>query len=422
MIFEKNKILSQNLSEIDINDQKLLLNPFDYFSRLRTESPIFRDPKTDIISVSTYELVLSVNKQPKIFSSEMATLLKSGGVGRMDREEEAIMAQGLPWVNTMLTADPPQHSRYKKIAMKAFTHPRVMEMTDYITETTHDLIDRIKSSKKVDFKKSFADQLPSIIIADMLGVPRSDIGQFQTWLEAVMVRLSSTSSREARIAAARQEIELQRYMLAAIEDRRACPRDDVISTLVHATLAEEGDPRPLNQAELMGIIHQIFTAGQETTAHTLTYGLYMMIRNPDQLALAKDDLSLFDNLVEEALRHLTPTQNMWRIVKEDTELGGLSLRAGDVLLLRYGSANRDEDYFKNPEEFFITRKNAKGHLAFGAGIHTCLGMALARREMQIAFPILFDRLKNLRLTKDTDIEFTVSMLHRGIKSLLIEFD
>jgi cytochrome P450 len=409
------------LADIDAQVGELLLNPYDYYSRLRSEAPVFRDPRTGIVSVSTYELVLSVNKQPKVFSSEMTHLLKSGGAGRIDPEEAAIMAQGLPWVNTMLTADPPLHTRYKKIAMNAFTVPRVQAMTDYITETVHRLIDGFAAGGKVEFKKAFADQLPSIIIADLLGVPRSDIPQFQTWLRSVLVRVTSTD-REERIAAAKHEIELQQYMLRMIADCRRAPRDNVISDLVHATLAEEGDPRPLEDAELMGIIHQLFTAGQETTAHALTYALYQMIQLPDQIAQAKSDPSLFANFIEEVLRHLSPTQNMWRIVKQDVELGGVSLNAGDVLLLRYGSANRDENKFADSASFDMTRANAKEHLAFGAGIHTCLGMALARREMQIAIPILLDRLPGLRLVQGTDIRLAANILLRGVQSLNIEFD
>jgi cytochrome P450 len=410
------------LVEIDANQSALLQNPYEYFARLRSEAPVFRDPKTGVVAVSTYDLVLEVNKRPKIYSSDMAKILKSGGVGTIDPEEAAIMAEGQPWVNTMLTADPPAHTRYKKLAMKAFTQARVEALSDSIVEGVDRLLDGFQKDGVVEFKSQFADHLPSMVIADMLGVPRSEIPQFQIWLRAAITRLAGGASREQRLDAARKEIDLQRYLIAAIDERRASPRNDVISDLVHATLADEGDPRPLGVAEMIGMLHQIFTAGQETTAQALSYAIYQLIVNPDQRELARSNPTLYVSVVEETLRHLTPTNNMWRIVKEDTTLGGVGLKAGEVMLLRYGSANRDDKKFADGETFDVRRPNAKEHLAFGAGIHTCLGMALARKEMGIALPIVFERLKNLRLAPGKSFSFAPSPLLRGVLSLHLEFD
>tara|TARA_B100000678_G_scaffold235707_1_gene205145 strand:- start:4646 stop:5902 length:1257 start_codon:yes stop_codon:yes gene_type:complete len=411
------------LEEIDANDPDLLRDPYEYFARLRREAPVFHDPKTGVISVSSHALVLEVNKKPKIFSSDMTAQLKSGGKGAIGSEEQAIMARGLPWVNTMLTADPPAHSRYKRLAIKAFTSRRVDAMAGYIRETTLDRIDGFASDGEVEFKAAFADKLPSIIIADLLGIPRADLPQFQIWLRAALTRLQGGADTAARIDAAHKEIELQRYLVDQIAAKRASPGDDVISDLAHATLAEEDNSRPLDDAELVGMLHQIFVAGQETTAQALTYGLYQMIVNPGQRDAALADPSLWAPMVEETLRHLTPTNNMWRIVKEDTVLGGVHLRAGQMLLLRYGAADRDEAVFDDPEAFDIHRENLHRHLAFGAGIHTCLGAALARKEMTIAFPLLFEKLPNLRLARGADsIRTSVSPLLRGFLDLHLHFD
>lgn len=401
---------------------EILADPFAFFSDLRRKAPVWRNPRTGEVHVSTHALVLEVNKRPKVFSSAMAHLLKSGGAGAIDADEAAIMAQGLPWIDTLITADPPAHSRYKRIAMKAFTPARVEAMSDYIRGTTHALIDRFPATGRVEFKSCFADQLPSIVIADMLGVPRSEIPQFQKWLRSVISRISGAASREERLRAAQDEIALQHYLLEAIHERRVSPRDDVISDLTHATLADEGDPRPLEDVELLGILHQIFTAGQETTAQALGYGVYQLLRHPEQLRMLQDDPSLCAGLVEETLRHLTPVSAMWRIVKQDTELGGVPLFAGDVLLLRYASANRDESRFSDPERFDLARGNARDHLAFGAGIHTCLGMALARKEMLLAMPILLERLPGLRLAAGDSFAFLPSLLLRGVARLDLEFD
>lgn len=416
------EVLDIPLEQIDANDPAILQDPHAFYARLREEAPVFRDPKTGIVSVSSYALVLEVNKRPKSFSSMFAHLLLSGGVGTLEPEEEAIMAAGLPWRDTLLTADPPAHQRYKRIAMKAFPHSRVAGMAPYVAETTHRLIDRFIDDGQVEFKTGFADMLPSFVIADGLGVPREEIPRFHDWLRAGIARLAGNAGREERIDAAHKEIELQRFFVDAIEDRRAHPRDDIVSDLVHASMADEDGARPLDNAELYAILQQIFNAGQETTAHTLTYALYQLIQNPEQMAMVLADPGLVPNLVEETLRFLTPSNNMWRVVKEDTELGGVALKAGESMLLRYGAADRDPAHFAEPDRFDVTRPNAKDHLAFGAGIHTCLGMALSRKEMVVALPILLERLKNLRFADGlNNFRYSPSPILRGVLSMHVAF-
>lgn len=411
------------LDDIDPNHAEVLQDPYFYYSLLRNEAPVFRDPRTGIVSVSTYDLVLQVNKQPQFFSSQFAHLLVSGGAGQLSPEEETIMAEGLPWRDTLLTADPPAHQRYKRLAMKAFPHTRVAAMETYIGEVVHQLIDRFVCSGEVEFKSGFADLLPSYVIADALGVSRDDIPRFHDWLQAGISRFSGNAPEAERIVAARKEIELQQYFLRAIEDRRHTPREDIISDLVHAEMRDDQGERPLDDAELYAILQQIFNAGQETTAHTLTYALYQLIEDPAQMAAVLADKGLVPNLVEETLRFLTPTNNMWRIVREDIRLGGVDLRAGETLLLRYGSANRDAGHFPDPDRFDIGRTNAREHLAFGAGIHSCLGMALARKEMTVALPILLDRLRNPELAKGLNsFRYHPSPLLRGVTELHIRFD
>lgn len=416
-------LLDAPLRDIQANDPAILQDPYGYYTRLRDEAPVFRDPKTGIVAVSSYALVLEVAKKPKLFSSHFAHLLTSGGTGSLDPEEEAIMAAGLPWRDTLLTADPPAHQRYKRIAMKAFPHSRVMAMEPYIAETTHRLIDGFVADGAIEFKTGFADMLPSFVIADGLGVSRADVPKFHDWLHAGIARLAGNAGRDERIASAHKEIELQHFFLDAIADRRTTPRDDIVSDLVHASLADTEGGRPLDDAELYAILQQIFNAGQETTAHTLTYALYQLILHPEQMAAVRADPALVPNLVEETLRFLTPTNNMWRVVAEDTVLGGVALKAGEPMLLRFGAADRDPARFADPDTFDVTRSNAREHLAFGAGIHTCLGMALARKEMAVALPILLDRLRNMRFAEGVgSFRYSPSPILRGVTALDLRFD
>jgi cytochrome P450 len=411
------------LERIDATSPETLQNPYPYYDRLRREAPVFRDPKTGIVSVSTYELVLEVNKKPKFFSSNFAALLGSGGKGSLAPEEEAILAQGLERRDTLLTADPPMHTRYKRIAMAALPLSRINGMAPYIAEVTHALIDRFADVGEVEFKSQFAEMLPGIVIADVLGVPREDLPMFQDWVRAAILRLNGNAKPEERADLARSEIAMQAYFRSIMAERREQPGDDVISSLVAATIPEGESERPLDDAEAFSIIQQIFTAGQEATAHALAYAVAQLLANPAQRAAIMADPALVPGWVEETARHLSPSHNMWRVVKEDTVLGGVALKAGEPLLLRYGSANRDAAKFADPDKFDVARVNVREHIAFGAGVHTCLGMHLARLEMATALPIVLERLPGLRFADpDNPFQFAASHILRGMQTLRLHYD
>jgi len=247
--------------------------------------------------------------------------------------------------------------------------------------------------------------------------------RFHRWSDAFVAQLGGVSDRGTRLEAARRIVEFQRYFIARIEEKRADPTDDVISDLVHADLAEDGDHRTMDYAELLSILQQLLVAGNETTAHTLTTGLYYLICDPALMARIAADRDLIPGFVEETLRLLSPTNNMWRVATQDTHIGGEPIGKGDLILLRYGSANRDSRRFENPEIFDETRPDAKAHLAFGAGIHTCIGAQLARKEMIVGFNVVLDRLKNLRFQPGkNEFRYSPSILLRGVLELHVAFD
>ena len=410
------------LSDFSIFDPDLLQDPHAYYRRLREEAPVFRDPKTGIVTVATYELIMEVNRQPMVFSNNFGGQMR-GSAGEQDQEEMAILADGIVVANTMLTADPPVHTRFRKLAMKAFTHKRVEVMGAYVATVANELIDGFIADGRCEFKSSFANHLPMIVIADSLGAPRSDMDRFHRWSDAFVVQLGGVSDRETRLEAARRINEFQRYFIEIIEQKRANPTEDVISDLVHATLAEEGDPRTMDYSELLSIIQQLLVAGNETTAHTLTTGLYYLVSDPELLARVLADRSLVPDFVEETLRLLSPTNNMWRLATQDAQIGGFAVKAGEMILVRYGSGNRDDHQFPNPDAFDPARPDARSHLAFGAGIHTCIGAQLARKEMVTAFGVVLDRLKNPRIQPGhSEFRYSPNILLRGVLELHIEFD
>lgn len=411
------------LAEINSFDPELLQDPYPYYARLRAEAPVFRDPKTGIVSVSTYDLIYKVNTQPGVFSNNFGEQLRSGSVSEIDPDELAILSEGVPPAHTMLTADPPVHTRYRKLAMKAFSYKRVEQMGTYVGEIANALIDGFASRGHVEFKKEFAAQLPMTVIADALGVPRTDMGRFRRWSDAFVAQLGGLADKAERLEAAKRIVEFQRYFIEKIEEKRARPSEDVISDLVHADLSEEGDPRKMDYSELISIIQQLLVAGNETTAHSLTAGIYYLLQNPEQMQTLTADPALIPNFVEETLRYLTPSNNMWRVATQDTEIAGVAVRKNDLILLRYGSANRDDAHFPMADHFDVTRENAKTHLAFGAGIHTCIGAQLARKEMTTAFPIVLRRLRNMKLAAGKNsFRYDPNILLRGVLELHITFD
>ncbi|MEM1103623.1 MAG: cytochrome P450 [Pseudomonadota bacterium] len=411
------------LHEVDTFDPLFLQDPHPFYARLRNEAPVFRDPKNNVVYVSTYDLIREVNSKPKLFSNKFSTQLRSGGAEEQDPDEVAIQKQGWMVTDTMLTADPPEHTRYRKLAMKAFTYKRVLQMGAYVEALVNQLIDDLPAAGKCEFKSEFANKLPMYVIADALGVPREGYDQFEEWSNAFILQLSGMADKPQRLWAASKVVEFQKYFVDVIEEKRARPTDDVISDLVHADLSEEGDDRKMTYEELLSILQQLLVAGNETTAHTLTAGLYYLLTHPEQMEALRADPALVENFVEETLRFLSPTNNMWRVATEDTEINGVPVAKNDLVLVRYGSGNRDDNKFANADAFDMKRDNAGDHLAFGAGIHTCMGAQLARKEMQMAFPIILRRLKNIRLDPDKNrLEYLPSILMRGVFELNIEFE
>jgi cytochrome P450 len=213
---------------------------------------------------------------------------------------------------------------------------------------------------------------------------------------------------------------MQQYFAAAIEARRQTPTGDVISDLANAMFQNE---RPLTTPEILSILQQLLVAGNETTTNALAGGMVYIISEPGAAERFAADPSLIPNAVEEILRLEAPTKHMWRVVTTDTELGGVALPAGAVLLLSYDAGNRDEAAFPDGEACRFDRANAAEHLSFGGGIHACLGALLSRKEMTIAYERLFSRLQNIRLAADQEpLRYFESILHRGFESLHLEFE
>ncbi len=404
------------LDSLNPFDPAIMSDPWEYYQRLRDEAPVHRDPNTGITLISTYELVTEAIRDWETFSNRFGVAM--GGAGSAPPEIAEVMKEGYPPVDTMLTADPPVQRRFRKLINKAFSVKRVETLGPKIQAIADELIARFADGGRIDLMKAFAQPLPLTVIADQLGVPREELPTFRRWTEGFVAQLGGMADLERQVEAAKMIVEFQHYFAAKLEERRKEPQDDIISDIVHATVEDE---KPLDVPECLSILQQLLVAGNETTASAIAEGMALLIRNPDQLALVQGDLSLVPNLVEEVLRLATPTANMWRVTTKDTELGGVKIAAGSMCLLRYAGANRDPKVFPDPDRMDIQRENLGDHIAFGAGIHFCVGAALARKEMQTAFRSLLSRFEGFRFQEDAPAPVhPPNILLWGFDSLPIE--
>jgi cytochrome P450 len=408
-----------NKPQTNMFAQETLVDPFEHYRAIHDAGiEIEHIPEAGAHVVYTYDLCSEATGKPEIFSNDFTALM-----GREDNEElDAILAEGWPDEATLLTADAPVHTRNRKLVNLAFSAPRVNAIESTMREKSIALIEEMAKKAGGDFVEDFAIPLPVFMIAGQIGL-KNDPKQVKDWSDAAVDRFSQLIDFERKKECARSLVEYQHYMKGMIDDRRENGGDDLLTDLVNARV--EGE-EPLTDPQVMSIMQQFMVAGNETTTSTLAGCLLQLIRNPDQMEKAKAaaggrDPKLLGNMVEESLRYETPSAGMWRIVKEDTELGGVELPTGSVVQLRYAAANRDPRKFENPDKFDIERKNARAHLAFGKGPHMCVGNMLSRKEILVAFDELLERLDNFAVADEDAITVLPNILLRGVTKLPVTY-
>lgn len=400
-------------------DPQVIADPFDYYRAWLPKSPVV--PLSEgMFLVLSYDLCVQATGAVDIFSNDFQATL-SGAMAE-DGDVAAILAEGWPQVDTLLTADPPVHTRFRKLVNLAFSMKRVAAIEEDMRRVVVGLIDAMAEKGEGDFVRDFGIPLPVAMIAGQIGM-ENDLDRVKRWSDAFVDRLGRMIPKERELECAREVVEFQHHVKAKIDERRASRTDDLLSDLVHAEVDGE---RPLEDAEILSIMQQLMVAGNETTTSALAGGLLQLIENPDQMAKAVAAVDAGDertilNLVEEVLRIESPTAGMWRRVLQDTELGGVAIPRGAMVQLRYAAANRDPARYSDPDRFDIERANARSHLAFGKGIHMCIGNMLSRKEMAVAYSELLTRLTDFRLADGHTPSWPPNMLLRGLTTLPIMF-
>jgi cytochrome P450 len=390
-------------------------NPYPFYRAMREHAPVYQVPGAGFFIISRYADILSALNNEEVFSSRQPP-----GVNITPPPQAMeIYAKGYPPVDTLLTNDPPAHTRYRVLVTKAFSPRRVAALEPNVREIANELVERFAHDGKVELMHQFAVGLPLTVIADALGVPREDMDKFKRWSDDAVAPLSGMISLERQIECARSGVEFQHYFVAKLEERRTAPRDDLLTDLLNARL--EGTA-PLNMSEMLNILQQLLVAGNETTTNLIGSAMMLLLQHPDQMRSLIDDPSLTGNFIEEALRMESPVQGLFRVTRADAELGGALIPKTSRVVVMYASGNRDDAQFPNADQFDLRRANAKTHLAFGQGVHFCIGAALARLEARVAFETLLARLRNIRFAARNDFAHTPSFILRGLKALHLEFD
>jgi cholest-4-en-3-one 26-monooxygenase len=358
----------------------------DAYRWMRQTAPVHLDERNQLWGVATYDGVLAVERDPATFSSALGSRPDTGP---------------LPW---MIDLDGSDHTKRRKLVSRGFTPARVRAHEPHVRDLCDGLIDAICEQGTCDAVADLAAPLPMIVIGDMLGVPAADRDDLLRWSHGMLEAL--TGAPEGYEAAADAFASYVAYAHGVIADRRAQPRDDLFSALVHA----EVDGERLTDDEIVFESLLLLIGGDETTRHVIAGGLEQLLGHPDQLGRLVDDRDLLPTAVEEMLRWVSPIKSMARTTTCETELCGTRLPQGSKLVLLFESANFDEAHFESPDRFDITRAPNE-HLAFGFGPHVCLGASLARMEIRVMVDRILDRLPDLHLTPGGELTRTITGLH-----------
>lgn len=396
---------------------EVLADPYPFYEAMRSEQPVYREPKSGTYFVSRYEDVSNAVRNPVVFSSKRKLIPTD------DAEISAIRAKGFPDSISLTAHDPPEHQRYRSLVNRIFTPRHFKALEPKIRALANSLVDQFIGDGKADLHRQFSIPLPLTVIADLLDLDHADLPDLKFWSDdyaRTMAAQASPMARDQMVRCATSLTNLQLYFSDVVDQRRAKPGHDLISQLLEGNAALE---TPLNQAELVDMLRIFLIGGNETTTLAFSSLMGFLLSEPANYERVKQDPKLIGKAIEETLRLQSPTQWVLRNVTEDTELGGVHLPAGAKVCLLWGSANRDPAKFgDNADRFDLDRPDLQAHLAFGYGSHFCSGAVLARLELVISLETMIARLKNLRLAGADAVVSGTHPILRGPSRVEIEFD
>ena len=409
-----------SLASYDPTDPAVQQNPFPHYAALREQAPVWRGPG-GIYFVSRHDAVVEVLRQPNTFSSQWGNSAGAPSLRGAEDELREILKDGYPAVNTMLTLDPPLQTRYRKSVGKAFSTRRIDSMEPQIRRRVVELFETWPARGRVDFMRQMSVPLPVRVIADFLSIPIAREADVKRWSDDSVAAIGVALSRERALEAARGIVEMQNFLASLVEERQREPREDFLSELIAAEFEDaEGVVRKLEMPEMLSIIQQLMVAGNEATTKGINEIMKLLVQHPVEWKRIQEDPATIATMVEEGLRLASPNQGLFRICTIDTEVAGVSIPKGARLWVIFGSGNRDERTFVDPDRFDPGRPNLNESLAFGRGAHFCIGAPLARLELRVLFEEIASRLEMVAFAPGTTLEYEPSFILRGLKALELE--
>jgi len=391
-------------------------NPYPYYAALRRESPIHQlADGMPLYAITRYADVIHALHHPELFSSTaLQVALQGGGIG-IGPNSGALAGHRLLASSMMIATDPPDHARLRRLVNRGFTPRRIAALEPRIRELANIFLEEAIRDGELELVSGLSVPLPVTVIAEMLGVEPDRRDQFKAWSDAFVIGLSGAAGQYSVNDVRQAADEMADYIERIAAERRADPRDDLISILVQA---EEGDS--LTTGEVMSFVVLLLIAGNETTTNLIGNGVKALLAHREQLDRVAADPALVPALIDEVLRYDSPIQGLPRSTRSAVELPSGKVPENAMLLVFFASANHDDEQYPHAERFDIDRQ-APGHVAFGHGIHYCLGASLARLEARVAFETLFSRCRSLELAGDS-IPMLDSVVLRGPKRLLLRVE
>jgi cytochrome P450 family 150 subfamily A5 len=410
---------------------ELVADPYPYFDWLREQCPVRREPHHGVMMVTGYDEAMAVYNDTATFSScnsptgpfpGFPVPLQGDDVGEQIEQHRG----DLPMSDQMLTFDPPLHTAHRGLLMRLMTPKRVRENEEAMWRLADRQIDEFIGRGECEFIGEYGQPFAMLVVADLLGVPEGDHELFREQLRAGPSKHTGTVGGTADTLAHNPLEFLYEQFTAYVEDRRKEPCNDVITGMATATFPDGSTPAAIDVARIAA---NLFMAGQETTVRLFGTALQRIGDDQELQQLLRDHRELIPNFVEECLRIESPVKGDFRLARVTTELGGVEIPAGTTAMVVNGAANRDPRHFACPAEFQVERTNARHHIAFGVGIHTCPGAPLARAEGRVTIARLLDQMVDIRISEAHHghagarrYDYVPTYILRGVSRLHLEFD
>ncbi len=410
-----------DLADTTLTDPEILAKPRDYYWTMRRDDPVHYDEKLGMWLVSRYEDIATLLRDPITYSDKQGYEAQYAS-GFFEEFKQILERDGGGFFPDVIKSDPPEHTRIRKLLDGAFTAHRVKTLEPGITRIIANLVEGVATKaaegKVVDGVREFAIPLTIAVICEQMGIDQYNGEKISRWSEAITAQISRMQNREQMLENAALVCELQNFIIDQMKDREANPKEDMISDLVHSR-TEDGNA--LTFAEAVSLVRALIIAGNDTTATAISNLLFVLATQPElaqNLYDNVDDDRYMTRFVEELLRYAPPVRGLAKMTTCETELGGQKLPKGAHMLVLYASGNDDEARFECPREFKIDRGNVGTHVAFGVGVHRCIGASLARMEIKVAAREFIKQISKVELAIPVDeVAYTQSVATHAIANL-----